>query len=65
MTLENNFESTVPTLLTNTKRIHVYVLNDPVPSQIEEIQIEQILPGMNHMYQVPMKIEHEVLNNQF
>ena len=51
---ETNVEPTVP-----TETIHVYVLNDHVPTLI----IEQVFLDMNHMYQIPMDIGQELLNN--
>ena len=54
--LENNVESSVPT---NTDTFPVFVLNNSVLSYMEEILLD-----MNLMYEIPMDIKQEVLNNQ-
>ena len=57
---ENNFESavpTIPTVPTNEETIPFYHVNNHTSSQIEEIQIEEMLPVMNCMYLIPMKVE--------
>ena len=34
-----------------------------MPSQIEEIRLEEIFLDMNRIYPIPMNVEKEVLNN--
>ena len=63
---KNNFKSVVPTLPvepTNTETIPLYDVNRNAHSWMEEIQIEQIVLDMNCMYQTPMNVDQEVLNN--